>query len=69
MHIINRREKKAVRARNYVKAQYHKIEHMKRQIAIELIDLEIMTARKRTQVFNWNAYSHTVEEKSNLSLN
>lgn len=54
---MNKREKKAVRRRNYVQAQYHKIEHMKRLIAHDEINLQSMINYGKYTTFQWNIYS------------
>lgn len=53
---INRRERKAVRSRNYVKAQYYKVQHLKRQLSLDEGDLSSMTVRQRAPSFLYVAY-------------
>lgn len=53
---MNKRERKAVRGRNYVKAQYYKVQHLRRQLALDEGDLAAMTVRKRQPSFLYVAY-------------
>ena len=53
---INRRERKAVRSRDYVKAQYYKVQHLRRQLRLDEGDLVCMTKRRRAPSFLWTTY-------------